>query len=340
MRIQYQQLAANLERGPAPVYLVCGDEPLQLGEAAGMVRQAARRHGFEERELLEADANFDWGRLIEAAQALSLFCTRKLIELRLSGARIGRDGGGAVSGYCERPAPDNLLLIIAPALEYKELKAKWVQAVERAGVLVQVRQIEGRQLPAWIEQRLRGQGLVPGPGVAALIAERVEGNLLAAAQEVEKLSLLYGEGPLDAERLGRAIADSSRFDLFDVPAAALAGDRLRMHRVLDGLAAEGVAPALALWAMARELRMLAEASFAARQGGAAFNAVLDAHRVWESRRAPVRVLLKRLPLVRLQGLLVGCAAVDRQIKGLEPGDPWRALARIGDELAGGEPARQ
>jgi DNA polymerase-3 subunit delta len=113
-----------------------------------------------------------------------------------------------------------------------------------------------------------------------------------------------------------------------------------MHRVLDGLAAEGVAPALALWAMAREVRMLAEASFAARQGAAAFNAVLDAHRVWESRRAPVRALLKRLPLARLQALLVGCAAVDRQIKGLEPGDPWRSLARIGDELAGGEPARQ
>lgn len=336
MRIQHQQLAANLERGPAPVYLVGGDEPLQLGEAAALVRDAARRHGFQERELLEADANFDWARLTAAAQTLSLFCTRKLIELRLGGARIGRDGGEAVSAYCAQPVPDNLLLIVAPELEYRELKAKWVQAVERAGVVVQVRQVEGRQLPAWIEQRLRAQGLVPGPGVAALIAERVEGNLLAAAQEVEKLSLLYGEGQLDAERLARAIADSSRYDLFDLPASALAGDRLRMHRILDGLAAEGVAPALVLWAMARELRMLAEASFAAPQGGAAFNAVLDAHRVWESRRGPVRALLKRLPLARLHALIARCALVDRQIKGLEPGDPWLGLARIGDELAGGE----
>jgi DNA polymerase-3 subunit delta len=199
--------------------------------------------------------------------------------------------------------------------------------------VLQVRPIEGKRLLAWVDQRLRENGLQPGPGVAEVIAERVEGNLLAAAQEVEKVRLLYGTGPLDAERLSRAIFDSSRFDVFDISEAALSGDRTRMQRVLNGLAAEGVAPALVLWALTREVRMLAEASFAARRGGAAFKTALDAHRVWESRREAVRGLLRRLPLGRLHDLIARCAVVDRQIKGLAHGDPWVGLARIGDELA-------
>ena len=250
MRIQFQQLAASLERALAPVYLLCGDEPLQLGDSTQMVRQAARTRGFEERELLEVDAGFDWGRLTAAAQAMSLFSSRKLIELRLS-ARMGREGSDALRAYCDRPADDNLLLVVAPELGHKELKAKWVQAVDRAGVLLQVRPLDGARLVAWIERRLRERGLKPGRGVAPMLAERVEGNLLAAAQEVDKLSLLHGDGSLDADRLGRDISDSSRFDLFDVAEAALAGDRARIHRVIDGLAAEGVAPALVLWVLAR-----------------------------------------------------------------------------------------
>ena len=336
MRIQLQQLATNLERSPALVYLICGDEPLQLGEAAELVRADARRKGYVERELLEVESSFDWSRLHAAAQAMSLFSSRKLIELRLSSPKIGRDGSAALSAYCEHLCDDNLLLILAPGLEFRELKAKWVKTLERVGVLLQVRPVEGKRLMAWIEQRLRARGVQPGPGVAALLAERVEGNLVAASQEIEKLRLLYGEGPLDEDRLARAISDSSRFDLFDVPEAALAGDRLRMHRVLNGLAAEGVAPSLVLWILARELRMLADASFAARQGGgvAGYNAVLDGHRVWESRRGAVRSLIRRQPLARLYGLMSRCASVDRQIKGLLPGDPWLGLARIGDDLAG------
>jgi DNA polymerase-3 subunit delta len=156
---------------------------------------------------------------------------------------------------------------------------------------------------------------------------------VAAAQEVEKLSLLHGAGPLDTDRVGLAISDSARFDLFDIAEAALSGDRERMQRVINGLAAEGVAPALVLWVMSREVRMLAAAAFAARRGSSAFNAALDAHRVWASRRNAVRNRVRRVPVSGLQTLLVRCAAVDRQIKGLDVGDPWHALSRIGDELA-------
>ena len=337
MRLPFPQLAAHLKAGLAPVYLLCGDEPFQLGESARLIRQAARDRGYEEREVLEVEGHFDWSLLTAAAQSLSLFASRKLIELRLSTGKLGREGGEAIRAYGARPRPEHRLLILAPQLEYQELKAKWVQEVEQAGVVIQVQPLAGRRLVEWIDQRLRAQGLSPGPGVAAMLAERVEGNLLAAAQEVDKLALLLGEGPLEAEQLGRAIADSSRFDLFDIADAALAGDRARMHRIISGLAAEGTAEPLVLWALARELRLLARAAFAARSGPRALEALLTAERVWQSRQAPLKAALRRLPLGRLQSLVSQCALADRQIKGLVPGDAWLTLAVIGDVLAGGSP---
>jgi len=194
--------------------------------------------------------------------------------------------------------------------------------------------VEGGRLVAWIEQRLRSRGMKPAPGVAALLAERVEGNMLAAAQEVEKLGLLHGPGDLDRDKLAGAISDSARYDLFDLTDAALAGDRSRVSRVLGGLAAEGTPPPLVLWALARELRMLASVSYAASQDGIV--AALRAQGVWESRRALVQGALGRLSIGRLRRLVSRCADVDRQIKGLVPGDPWQALACIADELAGAD----
>lgn len=331
MRIQQpQQLTDQLKRKLAPVYLLCGDEPLQLGEAAAVVRDAARAQGFAERELLEHEAGFDWGRLTATAAARSLFSDRRLIELRLNATRIGREGSEAVRTYCRKPVEDNLLLVLAPALERRELQAKWVRELDRIGVLLQVRQVEGRRLVAWVEQRLRERGLRPEPGVAGLLSERVEGNLPAAAQEVEKLRLLYGAGDLDREQLAHAISDSARYDLFDLTDAALSGDRARVHRIVNALAAEGTAPALVLWVLARELRMLAAVSHATRHGGT--TAALRRHNVWESRQSRVLAALKRLSTEYLQDLMVRCAVADRNIKGMTTGDPWQALATIADDL--------
>ena len=338
MRIPFPQLATHLKQGLPPVVMLCGDEPYQLGEAASQVRQAARALGFAEREILEVDGHFDWSLLAAAARSLSLFSSLKLIELRLASGKIGREGGEAVRRYCAQPRPENRLLILAPNLEYQELQAKWIQVVERAGVLLQVKPLEGQRLVEWIGQRLRERGLKPGPEVAAMLAERVEGNLLAAAQEVDKLVLIHGEGPLTAEQLGRAISDSSRYDLFDVPDAALAGDRARMHRILDGLAAEGTAEPLVLWVLAREVRLLTRAAFAARSGPRALEAFLSAERVWQNRQGPMKSALRRLPPARLRALLGHCARADRQIKGQEAGEAWLTLAVIGDTLAGGEGA--
>jgi len=335
MRIPYPQLPSYLKQGLPPVVMICGDEPFQFGEAASLVRQRARETGYEEREVLEIDGHFDWGLLTVATQSLSLFSSRKLIEMRLPSGKIGREGSEAVRLYCAQPRPENRLLILAPNLEYQELQAKWIQSVERVGALLQVKPLEGQMLVDWIRKRMSDRGLRPGPEVAAMLAERVEGNLLAAVQEVDKLVLIHGEGPLNAEQLSRAIADSSRFDLFDVSDAALAGDRTRMHRILVGLAAEGVAESLILWVLAREVRLLNRAAFALRSGTPALDAFLKAERVWQNRLGPLKSSLRRLPPARLRLLVGECARADRQIKGLEPGEAWLTLLVIGDALAGG-----
>lgn len=333
MRLRFDQLGWHLQRQLAPVYLICGEEPWQLGEAVRMVRTCALGQGFE-REVLDQEPNFDWSALAAAADALSLFASRRLIELRLGAASLGQDGSAAVRRYCERAAPDTVLLMVAPQLDRKDLKTKWAQEVERIGALVQVWPLEGGRLIAWLGDRLRVAGFQAAPGVAALLAERVEGNLLAAVQEIEKLRLLREPGPLDDAGLLGAICDNARFDLFDLTDAALAGDRARVARVLGGLVGEGTAAPLVLWVLARELRLLGAAAHAQAQGRDPAR-ILGEQRVPEMRHAAILGAVRRLTLARVQALLRRCAEADRAIKGLSGADPWLVLHRIADGLAGG-----
>ena len=334
MRLRYNQLRAQLDRGPSPVYLVCGDEPHQLGEAARLIRGQARVWGFDEREVLEQDGAFDWGALAATADAMSLFSSRRLIDLRISTAKLGKEGGAAVRAYCERPCPDNLLLMVAPALDRKELVTQWAKAVESLGAIVQVWPLKGQELIRWLGERIAAAGFQPQPGVAELLAERSEGNLLAAVQEIEKLRLLRDPGPLTMDDLLGNLADSARFDLFALTDAALAGNRARVQRILTVLRAEGTANALVLWALAREIRVLAEAATAkARRSSPA--SVFSAHKVPAPRQEAVERALRRLSPKLLRALLRQCAAADRSIKGLSPMDPWHRLGIIADALAAG-----
>ncbi len=328
------QLNKQLKSSLAPVYLIFGDEPLQLGEALAAVRATARAKGYHERQYLEQSKDFNWQQLASESGAQSLFSQRRLLELRLTTDSIGREGADTLRHYCSKHNPDVLLLIGAPLLGWKDLKTKWMQALAQVGVIVQVRKLQGRALVPWLEQRLRARGFVPSAEVAPLLAERVEGNLLAADQEITKLSLLRDPGPLDVEGLLAAVTDSARFDIFDLSTAALAGDRARVVRVLAGLAAEGVATSLVLWVLAREIRLLAAVAFAQRHRQD-LNGVFTAHQVWESRRPQVLAAVKRYSLQRLWQLLTDCATVDLAIKGRASGDPWSLLARIADQLARG-----
>ncbi|MGE5153808.1 MAG: DNA polymerase III subunit delta [Bdellovibrio bacteriovorus] len=332
MRLRFNQLSAQLERQLAALYLICGDEPYQLGEAARLVRERARALGFDEREVLEADAGFDWGSLAATAAALSLFSNRKLIDLRILTPRLGKEGGEAIRAFCARPCPDNLLLMVAPALERKELDTQWARAVDGTGAIIQVWPLKGRELNQWIDERLAAVGLRPEPGVAELLAERCEGNLLAAVQEIEKLRLLRDPGPLALDDLLGNLADSARFDLFALTDAALAADRARTQRVLKVLRAEGTASALVLWALARDIRMLAEAA-AARARRAPIAPVLARHKVPRMREQTIERALQRLSPSLLQDLLQHCAQADLAIKGLAAQDPWHLLATIADALA-------
>ncbi len=332
MQLRFTQLADQLKRTVAPVYLCCGDEPYQLGEAARLVRERARQAGFDERAVLDADASFDWGLLTAAAETMSLFSMRKLIELRIG--KLGKEGGAAIRAYCQRACSDNLLLILAPDLKWKDLQTPWVKAAEALGVLLEVKPLKERELQSWLKARLLDAGFQPDAGVAALLAERAEGNLLAAVQEIEKLRLLHEPGSLTLDDLHGNLADSARYDLFALTDAALNADRARVQHILSVLRGEGTADTLVLWVLARELRMLVEVAGAMARR-ASPEPLFTAHRVPRLRQDTITQALRRLPPMLLQRLLQQCLQADLAIKGQTPGDPWQHLASIADVLSGG-----
>ncbi len=333
MRVRGEQLEAHLARELAPVYLVSGDEPLLVGEAADAIRAAARRQGYLSRELLEADGRFDWSLLAQQAEEMSLFAERKIVDLRLPGGKPGREGSAALVEWCRQPPADILLLLTLPKLDRSQAAAKWVKAVDAKGVVLQLWPPDSGRLPQWIEQRMRAAGLRPERGVAQMLAERTEGNLLAARQEVEKLRLLEGEGPVSLERASRAVSDSARFDVFALVDAALAGRAGRVLRILAGLRGEGVALPVVLWAVAREVRTLASLAGRIARGEPPARA-LSAAGVWKSRQRLVASGAKRLSVAQWNALLLQCEAADAMIKGAAAGEPWLQLEQILLVMAG------
>lgn len=333
MQLRASDLAGALQRGLAPVYLISGDEPLQLGECADAVRQAAARAGYSTRELMEAGTSFDWLQLEQAANSLSLFAEQRIIDLRIPSGKPGREGGAALAAYCDNPPPDTLLLISLPKLDKQQLSSKWAKAIDRIGVICQVWPIEGPQLPRWLSQRMQQLGLRAERGVAELLAEQVEGNLLAADQELRKLQLLHGDTPINAEQLTAAISDNSRFDVFDLVDSALNGNIARCVRILDGLQREGVAAPVVLWALAREIRTLTGIAYDISKGSNLNQAMAKA-RVWPKRQAIIQQGVKRHRYAHWQKLLRLCQRTDAAIKGVERDDPWRLLEETTLGIAG------
>ncbi len=333
MRLRPDQLAAHLGRGLAPVYLVHGDEPLLAQEAADAVRARAREAGCDERECLAVEPGFDWSALASAGNSLSLFGSRRLIELRLGNVRPGDAGARALRAYCARPPEDAVLLVLAGKLDAQQLKSAWFGAIDQAGVAVQCWPVEARALPGWIEARASARGMRLGLEAGALLASRVEGNLLACAQELGKLYLLYGSEPVDAERLLAVVGDSARYSVYDLADAGLEGRPDRAARIIAGLRAEGTEPVLACWALTREIRSLALLA-AELERGIPVDGVLTRAKVWERRKPLIRRALGRLSRDECRRLLQACARADRINKGAEDGDAWDALLDIAVRLAG------
>ena len=260
MKIQANQLQSHLQKNLASCYLVTGDEHLLVDEALDSIREAARQQQFTSRDLHVATTGFDWSQLRDSTSNMSLFAERRIVELRLPTGKPGRAGSQAIVDLIEQLGSDLMLIVVTPKLDRSSQSAKWVKALDAAGVNVTVWPIGPRELPGWIAQRMRDTGLQPDREAVAMIADRVEGNLLAAGQEIEKLRLLHGEGKVSADDVSSAVANSSRFDVFKLVDAALGGDAKRSMKVLAGLRAEGVEPVIIVWALTRELRTLASLS--------------------------------------------------------------------------------
>lgn len=332
MRLRPDQLAAHLRKTLALLYLVFGEEPLQALEAADAIRAAARERGHE-RDCLTVEAGFDWNSLRQQACSPSLFAPLRLLELRMGNAKPGDAGAQALSAYAARPPEDIALLITAGKLDWNTQKSRWFAALDEAGVVVAAAPVEPQQLPGWIERRLRSRGLDPVPEAVTLLAERVEGNLLAAAQEIEKLALLADDRELTAQAVLAAVGDSARYSIYDFVDAALLGQPERVARILDGLRDEGIEPVLVNWALHQESRRLAMLAFA-RSRGQSLEAALAEQKVWEKRKPLLRQASQRLALTGCRRLLRACARTDRTIKGAETGSPWNALLANGLRLAG------
>ncbi len=336
MQLKLDALDAHLARPLAPLYVITSDEHLLALEAADKIRKTARAQGLTEREVLVVERSFKWGALLAANQSQSLFGDRKLIELRIPTGKPGKDGGQALQDYVKALSPDNVTLIALPKLDWATQKAAWVGALQQAGVYIDIPMVERTQLPAWIGQRLAAQRQSADRQSIDFIADRVEGNLLAAHQEIQKLALLHPEGKLSFEQIHDAVLNVARYDVFKLNEAMLAGDTARLVRMIEGLKGEGEALPLVLWAMAEEIRTLLKLKSGMTQGRPV-GALLKEYRIWGPRERLMEPALRRLKLSTLQQALQEASQIDKMVKGLRAkafaGDPWDALLQLGLKVA-------
>ncbi len=334
MKINADNLKQQLDSALSPVYLIAGDEFLLVTEACDAVRAAARSQGFDERTVMVADRSFDWDSLFAAGSSMSLFGEKRLLELRLPTGKPGQIGSRALLEYVGELPPDTLLLIISARLDRAAQNSKWVKALSSAGVFCPIYSVDEKRLPAWISARMRAAGLNPDREAVALLADRVEGNLLAAQQEIEKLLLLSGPGKVDSEAVRASVGDSSRFDVFQLADAAVGGDLKRSLRVLSGLKQEGVEPVLVSWALVREIRSLAGLAYAV-SCGTSISVAMASARIWQSRQSLVASALRRHNLASAHTLVLQAAQTDATIKGARRGDAWVCLQALTSALAAG-----
>jgi len=327
MRIYPEKLAAHLKQHLLPVYLVSGDEPLLIQECCDQIRQKARDSGCAEREVIDAGATgFNWQEILHSAASMSLFAERKLLELHLPSGKPGTDGSSALCDYLEMGG-DNVLLIVSGKIDKQSTNSKWYKALDKAGATLQVWPVDAKNLPRWLQQRVREAGMRIDDDALQLLCDRVEGNLLAAMQEVEKLKLLATDDRITAQTVTAAVSDNARYNMFEMVDNALSGDAGTSLRMLHGLRAEGSEPPVLLWAIAREIRTLYKAKVDCNKGQNPQQA-LSAQRVWQNRMPCMQAALARHDFDSLSLLLEEASQVDGSIKGFGSGNPWDNLERL------------
>jgi DNA polymerase-3 subunit delta len=339
MRISTEQLQQHLARELKPLYTVFGDETLLALEAADRIRARARAEGYTERTVLTADSGFKWSELAFTGSSQSLFASRRILELRVPSGKPGADGSTALQAWCDAQPPDTVTLITLPGVEWRAQKSGWFEALERAGVAIEAKTVTRKALPDWLAGRLQAQGQDAERETLEFIADRVEGNLLAAHQEVQKLALLLPPGRIGFEQAREAVLDVARYDVFNLREALLAGDVLRLARMMDGLRGEGVAPPLVLWALADEIRTIARVLEGAAAGKRPPQLWFDAKVYGDPHRQAMQQNMRRFALEQVEAAIVHAARVDRMIKGLIRGDVWDELLQLALRFAAGAPAQ-
>ena len=336
MKVYPEKLGTELARKIAPVYTISGDEPLLVQESCDLVRSALRKAEYTERDLFHVEGNFDWEQVLFSANSMSLFAQRKILELRMPSGKPGDKGAAALVSYTESIPSDTVMLIVLPKLDASSQRAKWFKALESAGVFVQVWPIELAQMPRWIDERFRKAGLSASREAALALIERVEGNLLAAIQEIERLRLVKTDKRVGLNDILEAVADTSRYDVFSLLDAAVGQDELRTLKIVRGLQMEGTEILYVTAMIARELRTLA-AIAAMIESGQSLDAAMASSRIWPKRRAIVGRYIRQHRLTGILSLLAEVSRIDKMIKGIGRGDPWSAVTDLALSLAGRPP---
>ena len=334
MLLRAEQLEAHLRKSLAPLYVVHGDEPLLALEAADAIRVAARANGYSDRDLLIAERGFDWGELFQAGASLSLFGGRKIVELRLPTGKPGTEGAKAIERYCSDLNPECLTLVSLPRLDKTGQNSAWFGALSGAGVQIDIYKLERSRLPEWIGQRLARGGQRASREVLEFLSDRVEGNLLAAHQEVQKLALLLPPGEVSLDDAETAVSNVARYDVQGLVESMLSGDMVRYARVLEGLRGEGEAPTFILWAVAEELRAVSRI-LAGIAAGRPTDQLFRENRVWRNKEAAMKGALRRFRQETVDAALSHAALIDRVIKGIAKGSAWDEFLKLGLELKHG-----
>ena len=333
VKLNSQQLQKHLSAGVAPVYMVSGDEPLLVDEALDSIRKAAHEQGYEDREAHVAERGFDWSGFQGGLQNLSLFATRRLVELRLPTGKPGDQGARFVASLFDKPVSDTVVIFITPALDKKTAQSKWASRLAKDGVSLTLRSPNQASMPGWLQRRLKRAGLTLDAESLELFTARVEGNLLAAKQEIDKLAILSTDGRVTFETMRASVADGARFDVFHLTDAALAGERKRAARILQVLEREGVPTALVMWSLAREVTVLADVVYRLDSGQSPAKA-MSAASVWDSRQNLIGRAARSRDLASTGKLVSAAARTDRIVKGARKGRPWNALLELTLALAG------
>lgn len=339
MRISSEQLQQHLARELKPLYAVFGDETLLALEASDRIRARARAEGHTERDVLTVDAGFKWSELAFTGNSQSLFASRRVLELRVPTGKPGTEGSEALQSYCEGLPPDTVTLVVLPGVDWRSQKSGWFEALDRAGIVIEAKPVTRKALPEWIAGRLRAQGQEADKETLDFIADRVEGNLLAAHQEVQKLALLFPAGAIAYEQAREAVLDVARYDVFNLGEALLEGNVLHLARMMDGLRGEGVAPPLVLWAIAEEIRTIGRVLDGVAAGKAPPQLWRDV-RVWgNTHQQLMQQNCRRFTKEQVETAIAHAAKVDRMVKGLIRGDVWDELLQLGLRFSAAAPVK-